>query len=100
MPCFKRNRIQPEGEKATMKKIEEVCERAQYALWNRFWDNEKEVFVNHYPVRKRNRGFTGGMPMHWMRCWTGLSEQRKLIIWNALRRNMKDLSGKWRNLPA
>lgn len=77
-----------------MKKIEEVCERAQYALWNRFWDNEKEVFVNHYPVRKRNRGFTGGMPMHWMRCWTGLSEQRKLIIWNVLRRNMKDLSGK------
>lgn len=35
-----------------MKKIEEVCERAQYALWNRFWDNEKEVFVNHYPVKE------------------------------------------------
>ena len=29
-----------------------VCERAQYALWNRFWDNEKEVFVKHYPVNE------------------------------------------------
>lgn len=35
-----------------MKRIEEACERAQYALWNKFWDQEKAVFVNHYPVKE------------------------------------------------
>ena len=28
-----------------------VCNEAQEALWNRFWDEKEGVFVNHYPVK-------------------------------------------------